>query len=175
MVGRLEYSLTSDDYLAFNLFVATALPPYADQARRVRVIGATVVPLAVGITLWVMERNLVASLLAAAAGAAVLWFTWPGFHSWSVTRRLKRIASTSGLGRTGATTLSWDERGVTEAAKASRAEVGWERLERVEETPRHVFLFVGPQEALIVPKRAGDGVAELAGHARSRLGAGSAG
>ena len=174
-MGRLAYSLTSDDYLAFNQFVATALPPYADQARRMRLIGATVVPLAVGITLWVMERNLVASLLAAAVGAAVLWFTWPGFHRWSVTSRLKRLARTSGLGRTGATTLSWDEQQVTEAARASRAEVGWERLERVAETPGHVFLFVGPQEALIVPKRAGDGGAELAGYARSRLASGSAG
>ena len=174
-MGRLTYSLTGDDYLAFNQFVATTLPPYAEQARRVRVIGATVVPLAVGIALWVMERNLVASLLAAAVGAGVLWFTWPGFHRWSVTSRLKRIASTSGLGRTGATTLAWDEERVIEAAKASRAEVGWERLERVEETPRHLFLFVGPQEALIVPKRAGDAVGELAGYARTRLGRESAG
>ena len=171
----LRYSLTSDDYLAFNEYVATSLPPYADQARQVRVAGAIAVPLAVGITLWAVERNLVASVLAAAVAAAILWFTWPGFHRWSVISRLKRLAAASDLGRTGATTLSWDEDRVTEAAKASRAEVGWERLERVAETPRHLFLFVGPQEALIVPKRAGDDVGVLAGYARNRLAGGSAG
>lgn len=174
-MGRLTYALTSDDYLAFNQYVATTLPPFADQARRVRVVGATVVPLVVAIALWAIDRNVVAALAAAAVAAAILWFTWPAFHRWSLTSRLKRIAATSGLGRTGATTLSWDGQRVTEAAKASRAEVGWERLERVEETGRHLFLFVGPQEALIVPKRAGDGVGELAAYARTRLGGGSAG
>ena len=171
----LKYSLTSDDYVAFNEYVATSMPPYADQARRARVVGATMVPLVVGIALWVLERNLLASVIGAAVASVILWFTWPGFHRWSVASRLKRLASSGELGRTGATTLAWDEERVTEAARASRAEIGWERLERVAETPKHLFLFVGAQEALIVPKRAGEDTAELAGYARARLDGGSAG
>lgn len=170
-MGQLNYDLTDDDYLAFNQHAAVSAPALADQARRVRIIGVVVVPLLVGIVMWAVERNPPFALLLAGIAAAVTWFSWPRVHRWAVTSQLRRVAATSGLGRTGATRLGWDEATITEAATSSRATVGWDRLERVEETPDHLFLFVGPLEGLIVPKRAGDGVAELARYARERLAA----
>jgi len=168
-VGRLDYELTEDDYLAFNQHAAVAAPALVAQSRRARLLWTVVIPLALGVGLWILERDAALAVIAAAIAAGTLWFTWPYFLRRSVTARLRRLAATTGLGRTGATTLVWDDHGITESAASSRASVGWERLDRVEETPRHLFLFVGPLEGLIVPKRAGGEVAELARYARERI------
>ena len=68
--------------------------------------------------------------------------------------------------------LTWDESGLVESAVASQAIVGWERVRRVAETAEHLFVFIGDLDALIVPKRAGQAVAELARFAQVRVATG---
>ncbi|MDQ7992128.1 MAG: YcxB family protein [Propionicimonas sp.] len=166
---RLDYELTNDDYVAFNQHAAVTAPALVGQARRVRVAGTVVVPVVAGLGLWVLERDPVQALFVAAVGAAVVWFSWPPIQRATTAVQLKRMSAATGLGRTGPTTLVWDDHWITESASATQASVGWERLDRVEETPQHVFLFVGPLEGLVVPKRAGVGASELARYARERI------
>lgn len=171
-MGRLEYTLTNDDYVAFNQHAARSAPALLAQARRVRVTGTLLISVLAVVVFWFVSREWATTLLMTVVLAAVMWFSWPPIQRRTIEAQLRRIAKSGELGRLGATTLTWDRNGITETATASQAVAGWERLRRVEETPDHLFLFLGELEALVVPKRAGDGVDDLARFARARLATG---
>lgn len=169
MTERLEYELTNDDYLAFNRHLARTSPTVlaqVERARRVVVASAVGIGLAV---LWLATRELILSVVATAIATAVMWLTWTALHHRNMDAQLRRMARKGDLGRLGPTVLTWDDRRITESATASQAIVGWQRVQRVEETEQHLFLMLGDLEALVVPKRAGAGVAELAVFARTKL------
>lgn len=170
-MGRLEYSLTNEDYIAFNQYAAKHNPVIAEQSRRVRATGTIVAAVGGVVAFWLISREVFTTVLMAAAVAAAMWFIWPRTHRRAITSQLNRLAKAGDLGRVGETVLTWDDQGLTEAATASQAMVGWPRVRRIEETTQHLFVFVGDLEALIVPKRAGAGVAELTHFAQGRLAA----
>ena len=171
-MGRLEYTLTNEDYVAFNHYAARHTPAIMAQARRIRTTGTAAAAVMAAVVFWLLSGELLTTLLTTVAAAAVMWFVWPSAQRRAINSQLNRLAKAGDLGRLGATVLTWDADGLTETALASRATVGWERVRRVEETAQHILIFTGDLEALIVPKRAGDGVAELARFARARLAAG---
>lgn len=171
-MGQLEYSLTNEDYLAFNRYAAERNPVIVAQARRIRTTG-TLVAAAVGaVAFWLVSREVLTTALMTAAVAAAMWFIWPRTYRRAITSQLSRLAKAGDLGRLGETVLTWDDEGLTEAAAASQAMVGWERVRRIEETAAHLFVFTGDLEALVVPKRAGAGVADLVRVFQARLNAG---
>lgn len=168
-MGRLEYTLTNDDYIAFNRYAATHNPVIVAQSRRIRATGTLAVVVLAGVAFWLVSHEVLATVALTAAAAGVMWFIWPSTQRRAINAQLSKLAKAGDLGRLGPTVLTWDDDGLTESATASRAVVGWERVRRVEETAGHLFVFAGELEALIVPKRAGDGVAELAAYARTQV------
>ncbi len=168
-MGRLEYTLTNDDYIAFNQYAAKHTPAIVAQARRIRTTGTLAAAVMAAVVFWLVSGELFTTVLMTSAAGAVMWFIWPSTQRRSVNAQLNRLAKAGELGRLGATVLTWDADGLTEAATSSRALVGWDRVRRIEATAQHVFVFTGDLEALIVPKRAGAGVAELVRFAQVRL------
>lgn len=171
-MGRLEYSLTNDDYVAFNQYAAKHTPAIVAQSRRIRATGTLAAAVMAAVVFWLVSGELFTAALMTGAAAGVMWFIWPSTQRRAVNAQLNRLAKAGDLGRLGATVLTWDDDGLTETATASRAIVGWDHVRRVEETAQHLFVFTGDLEALIVPKRAGEATAELARVVRARLGAG---
>ncbi|MCA0253666.1 MAG: YcxB family protein [Actinobacteria bacterium] len=171
-MGRLEYTLTNDDYVAFNRYAAKSSPMILAQSHRIRTTGTLAAAVMAAVVFWFLSREPFTALLMTAAAAGVMWFIWPAIQRRAVNVQLNQLARAGDLGRLGETVLTWDERGITEAATASQAVVGWERVRRVEESGQHLYVFTGDLEALIVPKRAGAGVAELARFTQGKLAAG---
>lgn len=167
-MDRLEYSLTNDDYLAFNRYAATHHTTIGAYARRVRVNGTVAAGLLALIVFWLVSQDPFLTAITTILAAGVMWMLWPWAQRRAIDSQLNKLAKTGDLGRLGDTVLTWDDSGLTESAAASQAIVGWERVRRVEETASHVFIFLGELEALIVPKRAGAGVAELVRAAQAR-------
>lgn len=170
-MGRLEYTLTNDDYIAFNRYAAKHNPAIVAQARRVRVTGTLATMVVGAVTFWLISQEALTTLLMTAAVTGVMWSVWPSSHRRAINAQLNRLAKEGDLGRLGETVLTWDDEGLTEAATASRAIVGWEGVRRLEETAQHLFVFTGDLEALIVPKRAGPAVADLVAVAQAKLAA----
>jgi hypothetical protein len=171
-MGRLEYDLTNDDYIAFNRHLARTSPTIQAQLVRAQRMGGFVT-LGVGAALvWLLTRNLMITVIAVAAVTVTTWFMWSSLYRRTLDAQLKRMARTGDLGRLGATVLTWDENGLTESAADSQAIVGWPRLQGVEETDQHLFLMLGDLEALVVPRRAGAEVAALAAAAQTKLAVG---
>lgn len=167
-MGSLEYTLGNDDYIAFNSHVAFTSPAFRAQSQRVRATGTIAAAATAALVLWLLDRNVAGALIMAAAVALSMWLSWPWIHRRTTISQLKRVASKGDLGRTGPVQLGWDETGLHEDVPGGRSTADWSRLRRVGETKDHLFLFLGDLEALIVPKRAGSGVAELAAFARAR-------
>lgn len=168
-MGRLEYTLTNDDYIAFNRYAATHNPAIVAQSRRIRTTGTLAAAVMAAVVFWLVSHDAATAVLMTVAAGGVMWFIWPTTQRRALNAQLNRLAKTGELGRLGATVLTWDSDGLTESATASRASVGWERVRRVEETAQHLFVFAGDLEALIVPKRAGAGVAELGRRVQEEL------
>jgi hypothetical protein len=171
-MGRLEYTLTNDDYVAFNQYAAKHTPAIVAQARRIRTTGTLAAGVMAAVVFWLVSRELLTTVLMTAAAAGMMWFIWPGAQRRAVNTQLNKLAKAGDLGRLGETVLTWDESGLVESAVASQAIVGWERVRRVAETAEHLFVFIGDLDALIVPKRAGQAVAELARFAQVRVATG---
>ncbi|MGC4154171.1 MAG: YcxB family protein [Propionicimonas sp.] len=171
-MGRLEYTLTNDDYIAFNQYAARHTPAIVAQSRRIRTTGTLAAGVMAAVVFWLVSKELLTTVAMTAAAAGMMWFIWPSTQRRAVNAQLNRLAKDGDLGRLGETVLTWDDHALTEAATASQAVVGWERVRRIEETAQHLFIFTGDLEALIVPKRAGNTAAELARVVRAVLAAG---
>jgi hypothetical protein len=65
--------------------------------------------------------------------------------------------------------LTWDDQRVYETFDGMGSYVDWNRLVRVAETADHLYLLRGEADPIIVPKRAGSVVAQLAAEARWRV------
>lgn len=166
-MGELVYELTNDDYVAFNHYAYDNAEAFVKYGLRQRILFTAcfaVITLTGG---WVVELWL--ALIAALGVAAVVWFSWPWLMHRSIESQLKRVSSSGNVGRTGPVWLRWDAERLTEDFHGYGTYVQWWRIERVGETADHLFLFLGQLDAVLIPKRAGAGVADLAGYARSRV------
>ena len=72
-MGRLEYSLTNEDYIAFNQYAAKHNPVIAEQSRRVRATGTIVAAVGGVVAFWLISREVFTTVLMAAAVAAAPW------------------------------------------------------------------------------------------------------
>lgn len=173
---HLEYVLTGEDYVAFNLHAATTLADTRRQLFRYRTGGALGVALFV-VILGVATRSdgLALTFVIAAFAAALWWGLSPRLMQRSMRRTLARIAETSGLGHVGPTSLRLDAHGVYEECGGVATSAKWPEVLRVDETPEHGFIFIGPMAAFIVPKTTGTRVDAFLATARARLSAEKAG
>lgn len=153
---HLEYVLTCEDYVAFNVHAATTLAETRRQLFQYRVGGALGLALLV-VILDVTTRGdgLAWALVLAAIPAALWWGLSPQLMQRSMRRTLARIADTSGLGHVGPTSQRLDARGVHEECGGVATSAEWAEILRVDETAEHGFIFIGPMAAFIVPKTIG--------------------
>ena len=168
-MGRLDYVLTDDDYIALARHEQVNGPGFAANLRQQRWIMTLVPPITFAI-LGLLTDSLQYLLPAGVLLGGVLWFGFPSLYDQLVSRQLHAVAKRGGLGRTGPVVLTWDQWRLHENFVGMGGYVDWTRFIRVDESAEHVFLLVGNADGVIVPKRAGAGVAALAAHARRFVG-----
>ena len=168
-MGRLDYVLSDDDYVAFNTDVYRYSPGFVAASRAQRNLLCLVVPLAIVCIGALQGYPLLVLVVGGLAAAAVLWLLWPRLVTQSVRSQLKRAKASGVLSRTGAVALTWDDQRVYETFHDMGCYVDWSRIRRVAETADHLFLLRSEADPVIVPKRAGAGVAQLGAEARWRV------
>jgi hypothetical protein len=150
---ELEYTLVTEDYVAFNAHVARTSGPMRAQVVRLRVAGSVVVAVALVLVVGAFERDWIGGAVTGAIGAVVAWFVVPPLNRWLVDRTIRRFAAGDGLGPVGPVRLTIDEAGLREEMAGTTSTATWDRVERVDETDEHAFVFVGPVAAVVLPKR----------------------
>lgn len=150
---QLEYTLATEDHVAFNAHAALTSRPLRTQATRTRAGGAVLVAALLVLLTGVLRQDWVGGAAAGVVAAVVWWFAFPRLNGWVLGRTLRRLAAHDGLGSVGTVRLTIDDAGLREELAGTTSSVGWERVDRIEETDEHAFVFVGPLAALILPKR----------------------
>jgi hypothetical protein len=154
-VTVLEYEITSDDLVAFNLHAGTTDAAVTKQ-RAISRVGGSVAVLVALTALLAIEGHWVDGLVVGVAAALVFWMVWPRIWGWLLRRNILRLAKAGGLGTPGACRIWVDADGVHEATSHGTSSVTWDGIARIDETASHVFIFIGPVQAYMIPKRVGE-------------------
>jgi hypothetical protein len=141
----IEYTNTVDDGVALTEHHARNSP----NARQQWWAGAIAAVVVITILLRSDGASLWQHLVVAAFVLALYWPVYRWYFRWN-TRRLYREAS--GKGDFGRHRLTLGDAGILAENDLGRAELRYEALQRVVETPTHVFIFVGALSAHIVPR-----------------------
>lgn len=166
----LEYELTSDDYLAYNIHTLAVSEAGRRQRLNYRLVLSVVAPLLSGLVIGFGLGDLVGGLVVAAFTGAILWFISPGMWNRAVRKSVARMATRDGLGNPGQHRLVLDDDGLREETANGVSSQSWQGIERVDETPEHAFIYFGPLAAFVIPKRIGEAaVAEFLTQVRSRI------
>ncbi len=150
----LEFELTTEDFVAFSIYGTLNAPAVQKRSAQLRIVASAAMFVGLGLAAGLQDGwlyGLVAGLIA----AVVFWLIWPPLWAWTTKRNVVRLAKSGGLGRPGPCRIWVDQDGVHDATLDGTSTVSWRGIERVEETATHAFIFVGPIQAYIIPKRAG--------------------
>ncbi|WP_159794813.1 YcxB family protein [Puerhibacterium puerhi] len=127
--------------------------PLRTQAARTRAGGAVLVAALPVLLTGVLRQDWVGGAAAGVVAAAAWRFAFPRLNGWVLGRTLRRLAAHDGLGFVGTVRLTIDDAGLREELAGTTSSAGWDRVDRIEETDAHAFVFVGPLAASILPKR----------------------
>lgn len=121
------------------------------QLRSAR-LGVALLMLALAVVTYVVRRD--PGVAAFALGFAILWGLFlPRFQRALLRRQIARVyRAGQARGAYRRRALALGPTGLVERTPQGQAELGWEAIESVDSTPDHTFLFVGPSQAIILPR-----------------------
>lgn len=163
----LEFTLTQADLAAFAAHQAQESGEEAVRGKRFRLVSAwlvgiagylvvvvlTAVPLLMNLQLgWAAAGEVVA--LGFGFGLGLLDWRKGGLLTAPLLARRYRFKAREALAATGAgRRLTLDDSGLTVAAGKRSTRVPWASVQRIAETPGHYFIYTGPSEAHVLPRR----------------------
>jgi hypothetical protein len=161
--ATIEYATAVGDIVAFNQFHMRVSPTGKRTLVRLAVSAGVLtflgsVGLIAVLNAFVFAKQpigLVITLPCALVGAAVVAARARGMLDRSVARSVTRmLAEGQNKSLLGWHRLALGERAVRSESEVSSSEVSYGALERVDETPAHVFVYTGATSAFVVPKAA---------------------
>lgn len=151
----LEFEITGDDLVAYNVHAATTAPAAKKQSALYRVWMSLAVLIAATILI-AIDGNWLEGVVFGLVGAVVFWLIWPRLWTWMTRTNVLRHAKTGGLGTPGPCRVWIDAYGIHDATPNGTSSVTWQGIDRIEENASHVFIFTGPLHAYVIPKRIGE-------------------
>lgn len=164
-----DFDVSSDDYIAYNLFALNQTPAGIRQFRSFRLASAVLVGAAsFGVIAFILTDP-IGGLVTSVIAAAVTWLTARWSWNRQVRSNVRRMARDNGLGTPGRHRLVVDATGICEQGPSRSTAAAWDMLRRLEVTAEHVFVFTGPIEAFVIPRSAGEyEIGRLLGEIRER-------
>lgn len=153
---ELKYDLTSDDFIAYNIHFALTSEAGLRQLGAFRLTMSLVPSFLFCAGIAIALSNLVAGVVAAIVSFVVLWLVSPWLWSRAVRKNVRRMARNNGLGEPGARQLFADDRGLRQESANGETLRSWSGISRIDETPEHAFIYIGPVQAFVIPKRIGE-------------------
>lgn len=150
----ITFSLTIDDMVAFQRYVAHTSP----LARRSFWTTLVMIPLLLvfvslafsssgsgGSTMWLITLSL-----------SALWLVFfPILYRRGLDQNMRRtVEQVGGKGMLGLHTVEISEQDILEITEVSKSRRLWKGIERVVENDTHMFIFLKPVVAHVIPKRA---------------------
>ena len=155
-MSTLEFQLTAEDYAAFNLHHALTSRNALRQQRRARVNTTVAVLVVSMVVVSLVSGRVVEGIFVAIAATLVSWLIFPWSWRRALSSSLRQTSVDHTLSTLGGRRLTVDHEGLIETRDGTTISAHWDDVERVDETPTHVFVYVGPTSAFIVPRRVGE-------------------
>ena len=149
---QIDYELTVEDAAAFSVYVFRTSPRTKRRLRVMQGFGilATLI-LAVVWPDWSGVGRFIFTILL-----LLLWiFGYPQYYRWAIRRNaLKTYSASKSKGVLGKHTVVIEPSGVTETSSVAESKSTWSGIERIEDDSQYVYIFTGPLQAQVIPKRA---------------------
>ena len=163
----LEFTLTHADLAAFAKHQAQESGEEATRAKRHRLVSAWLVGMAGYLVVVLLTAvpllfnhewlwAAVGEVVALAFGFFLGYLDWRrgGVFTTPLLARRYRFKAREALAATGAERrLTLDGDGLTVASKDRSTTIAWSKVQRIVETPGHYFLYTGPSEAHVLPRK----------------------
>lgn len=165
----LEYDLTDEDFVAWNVFASTNLPAMVKQERILR-IGASVILMALMLSMVGLEGYPFVNIAVGLVFVAVVWLVSLRLRPVLIRGIARRFAKSGGLGITGHYRVWLEDDGLHEASPTSTSIAAWPGIKRIEENDDYLFILTGPMQSCVIPKRMGaETVRAFGDEVRARL------
>ncbi len=152
---QIKYTVSPDDFVAFNMSYMYNSPIMRANIRNTRIISALIVLIGGTVLMQVLGKLNIISVLIYVAFAALVFFALPYTIKKKVRKGIMRMLmqpQNSHVCTEKALTL--DEKELSLVGGGEDSHYTYDTIERVTEDAEHYFIYVGAMAALIVPYRA---------------------
>ena len=148
---EIEYQFGEADLLAFSEYHVAHSTPNREVRRR-QTYGYAVLLAVFGLILLLFGGTALAIAFLLLGPPWIVYWPW---RVKQVQRRqlLARYREAKNPALDVPVVLSVDEEGLTCVSSTSRSRMSFAAVQRVADTPDHVFVYLGPEQAFIVPRR----------------------
>lgn len=148
---EIEYQLGEEDLLAFSEYHVAHSPPNREVRRR-QTYGYAVLLAVFGLILLLFGGA------ALAIAFLVLGPPWIVYWPWRVKQIQRRqLLARYREGKNPAlevpVVLGIDEEGLTCVTSTSQSRISFAAVQRVADTRDHFFVYLGPEQAMVIPRR----------------------
>jgi hypothetical protein len=149
-----EFNLAPSDYVAFSLYHNAHTPAMQKKVRSLR-FGLPLVWLAILLLPLAFGKPFDGGDVAFLA-LGILWvLILPSFLRWSVRRTHARYYERGIVnGQIGLHRVELTDTGFRDSTPVTDWHVAWSAVDRVAEDAEHLFVYVGPHAAHVIPKAA---------------------
>lgn len=154
----LNYHITTDDIIHFNLYHFRHSPAAQKQQRIIRIIVSIGVAI-LGLVMFYLidggkNPGFISYLSAFVSGVAV-FFIWPRIVQRGIREQTaKMLAEGKNKGIVGEQTLTLTPDYMMCVSEAGESTIKWSSVERVVTTDEYTFIYISSVNAFIVPRRA---------------------
>lgn len=146
-----HYTLTKDDYVAFNMHHAQ----HSERVQKVLRVQRWMsliflfIPLLVS---WI-EGEFLVGMFAAFVLLAVLWFLfYPKYFYGSIKKNIIKVMNEEGNSSlTGEHTIMVTEDGLVEKSSKGEVKTPWSSITQIRETDEHIFILVSAMSGYVIP------------------------
>ena len=151
---QIKYTVSPDDFVAFNMSYMYNSPIMRANIRNTRIISAVIVLVGGSALMQVFGKLSIASVLIYAAFAVFVFFALPYTIKRKVRKGvMKMLMQPQNKHICTEKTLTLDEKELSLVGGGEDSHYTYDTVERVTEDAEHYFIYVGAMAALIVPYR----------------------
>lgn len=154
---EIEYELTKEDFLDFNLNHAHNSSTVKKSLFYQRYVVAIIFPI-IPVILSKTFKAPLRGLLPAYLISSLMWIIfYPKYFWWQIKKNVTKTLDESEDSKFVAShSLTISEKGMVSEGENSKTVRDWGSIQRIDKTDRNILIYTGAMEALIVPLRAFD-------------------
>ena len=167
---KIDYNLTEEDYLNFNLYHAKNSKTVAKSLLIQRFLSPIIFLIAAFIFSWIDDVSLVGSLITFSI-IGILWIVYyPKYFYRLIIRNSKKMFKEGkNDGLLGEHCMMLSDEGIVDANPNGETKVKWAGIKRFEEDDKYLYIYNSAVSAYIIPKRALTNVVDVQSYVKAKL------